>query len=353
MAKQSNTGAAKAAGVNIGFGFTKAVADGGRHLKLASFVREVDKGFGAGRRPVVPRKVHWESREYEVGEGAAMYGTGRVLRSLHREWADSQPYRVLAQTVIDWLAQEGSDWVLTVGLAIDHFRDQDYRRRVEQLWSGTWPSASGQVNVLRAHVVPEPAGAMAALSADPAFRERLAGDTLVIVDIGRLTTNWLFVQRGVPIPSRSGSVDIGMTAVLTRAQNQLARQTMRPQLSDTDVELAYLGVAPILTKDANPQPVAVDQVIRAAANEVWPGIEQAIKPADLRGIDVLAVGGGAKLFAQHMKDSLRTSTVFVPSTDPQMLNAIGLHQIAAADASKSRRAKPHAVEQSSPETHPA
>lgn len=345
MRKGQQTHTVQAAGVNVGFGFAKVVADPNRSLKLASFVREVDRGFGARRRPVVPRKVHWNGKDYEVGEGAALYGTGRVLNALHREWADSIPYRILAQAVVDWLGQEGQQWVLTVGLAIDHFRDQDYRSRVEHLWTGAWATQSGPVQVLRTHVVPEPAGAMAALAADPAYATRFSSDTLVIVDIGRLTTNWLLVQRGVPIPSRSGSVDVGMTAVLKHAQARLSRQTGRPQLTDTDVELAYLGVAPVLTREANPTPVDVTEAIATAASDVWPGIEQAIKPVDLRGIDVIAVGGGARLFAPLLKESLRSSTVYVPDGDPQMLNAVGLHRMAAADNQRNRRQqKPDANE---------
>jgi hypothetical protein len=315
------------AGVNIGFGFVKVAAGQSTdaHLRLASVVREVDRSLAWHRRPTGVVRVRWEGLEYEVGEEAVLYGTGHQLKALHREWVDTLAYQVLAQSVVDWLARRGPDWSVVVGLAFDHFRDEAYRRRVSSFWSREWSSAFGPVRVQGVRVLPETAGAAAALVGNAALHKRLANDTVALLDFGRLTTNWALLQSGVIVPARTGSVDVGMSAVLQRAAADLGRLTERPQLSDVDVELALLGRRQLLTRGDPPQPVDVAPSVEQAAAQVWPRIEQAVRNSlgDNRGIDLLAVGGGAAVFAPHLA-TMRGSRQIQIDGDVQMLNAIGL-----------------------------
>lgn len=310
------------AGINVGFGFVKVATDNGE-FRYASVVRELPQSDPIGA-PTPAQKVKYAGQQFEVGEDAALYGGGIQLKALHRDWATSLAYQVLAQSVVDRLAAEGTQLNLVVGLALDHFKQLAYRRKVQEFWQKSWNTKRGEVNVLRASIVPEPMGAAAVLSADPDYEDLITNSDVLLVDFGRLTTNWMRMRRGRPVPEQSGSVDCSVTAALAKATQKLATSLSRPQLDPVDVEMAWLDRTMLLSRDAPRQPVKVDETIKAAARRVWPSIEQALKNSvDARGMDVIVVGGGARLFHDLLKESLPDSSVVVPSADPQMINCRG------------------------------
>lgn len=337
---ETNTGL-HAAGVNLGFGFVKVVTgySPDSQFRLASVVREADRSLAWHRRTPGVVRARWNGLEYEVGEQAVLHGTGHQLKALHRDWADSLPYQVLAQTVIDWLARRARNWSVVVGLALDHYRDEAYRRRVAAFWAREWTSPSGPVRVARVRVLPETAGAANAILAMPRLRKRLATDTVALLDFGRLTTNWILLQNGTMVPGRSGSLDVGMSAVLARAATDLGRQIGRPQLSDMDIEMALIGKSAVLTRSESADPVDVRPFVLAATGYVWPRIEAAVRSSlgDTRGVDLLAVGGAAGLFRSHV-ETLRDSKLLDLEGDLQMLNAVGLYQGAQSDLARRRNA---------------
>ncbi len=310
------------AGINVGFGFVKVATDNGE-FRYASVVRELPQSDPLGA-PTPAQKVKYAGQQYEVGEDAALYGGGIQLKALHRDWATSLAYQVLAQSVIDRLSAEGTELNVAVGLALDHFRHLPYRRKVQEFWQKTWNTKRGEVSVLRASIVPEPMGAAAVLATDPDYEELITNSDVLLVDFGRLTTNWMRMRRGRPVPEQSGSVDCSVTAALAKATQKLAASLSRPQLDPVDVEMAWLDRTMLLSRDPPRQPVKVDEAIKAGARRVWPSIEQALKNSvDARGMDVIVVGGGAGLFHDLLKESLPDSSVVVPSADPQMINCRG------------------------------
>jgi hypothetical protein len=324
------------AGVNVGLGWTKVVTERGA-LTFASIVRERDEPLFPGQKQTTGWRLQCDGRQFEVGENAALYGTGTTLKPLFRDWGDSLGYRVLATAVVEHLAGFGrGPWEIAVGLAIDHFRDMAYRRRVANLWKRDWTTRLGPISVRRALVLPETMGAAAHMAAHPDFTERVREDRLLILDFGHLTTNWLVLQRGVPQPALSGSVDTGVSAALAAATERLAAAMRRPQLDAVDVEMAWLGRAALLGREQPPQPVDVGPRMRDAAERIWPKIEQAVKNrVDARGLLVMAVGGGAPLFESLLRASLPHSDVYVGvDGETQLLNARGL--LLQAKASRGR-----------------
>lgn len=315
------------AGINLGFGFVKVATDNAE-FRYASVVREFHQSNPLAP-PTAAQKVRFDGQHYEVGEDAALYGGGLQLKALHRDWAGSLAYQVLAQSIIDRLAHEGDQLNLVVGLALDHYKQPAYRRRVQEFWQRTWSTKRGDLSVVRATIVPEPMGAARVLTVDPDYQDVITNGDVLLVDFGRLTTNWLRMRRGHAVPEQSGSVDCSVTAALGKATEKLAQSLSRPQLDPVDVEMAWLDRTMLLTRDPPRRPVNVDEAIRAGARRVWPSIEQALKnSADARGLDVIVVGGGARLFQPLLTESLPESSVCVPPTDTQMLNCRGFLQLA-------------------------
>lgn len=316
------------AGINLGFGFTKVATDLGE-FRYASVVRELAQANPLAA-PTPAQKVRYDGHHFEVGEDAALYGGGLQLKALHRDWATTLAYKVLAQSVVDRLSTDADQLNVVVGLALDHYKQAPYRRRVQAFWQRTWTTRRGDVDVVRATVVPEPMGAARVLTVDPTFHDVITNGDVLLVDFGRLTTNWLRLRRGHPVPEQSGSVDCSVTAALGKATERLSHELSRPQLDPVDVEMAWLDRAMLLTRDQPRRPVNVDDAIRLAARRIWPGIEQALKNAvDTRGLDVIVVGGGARLFQDLLTESLSEASVSVPATDTQMINCRGFLKMAA------------------------
>jgi hypothetical protein len=321
------------AGINLGFGFVKVATDNGE-FRYASVVRERSRADPLSSASPA-QEVKYGGQLYEVGEDAALYGGGIQLKALYRDWANSLAYQVLAQSVIDRLAGEGNQFNVVVGLALDHFKRAVYRQQVQQFWQRTWPTKRGRVNVKQATVVPEPLGSARILSADPDFASIIAHTDALLVDFGRLTTNWMRMHRGNPVPDQSGSVDCSVTAALDEATSKLAAALSRPQLDPVDVEMAWLDKTVILSRDSPRRPVKVGEAIKEGARRVWPSIEQALKNSvDARGMDVIVVGGGAIIFQELLKESLPESKIIVPGGDPQMINCRGFLKLAATQKLK-------------------
>ena len=331
------------AGINLGYGFSKFVLDGHEDsfMSVVTVCRQ-----GIDNRPAIAsiplNMVTVDNTCYEVGQAAALASWHEPQKLIARDWALSTQYRVLSKSIIQRMALMSKQrWRIYTGLAADHHKDAGYRHTVQQLWfgqNGVHHTPFGRVEIEAVKVIPETAGGFMSLMGDMAFRGPLERNAGVIIDVGRMTVNWVPFNLGTMDLSTVGSCDIGMSQVIDDLVKQLRPMT-RLTLNAVEVEAAIMGLSPIRVPKAlqgsiSDEVMPIAERLEAAIDEIWPRIFQQItnQVGNLQGKVVIAIGGGAQLFEKNLKRSFPKSVVMC-APDGQFANARGLYAIAALDAS--------------------
>lgn len=330
------------AGANLGFGFCKLVLDGVEHSYMSALT-QLNQGVEglASRRPIPENVVMGDDGKiYEAGEEAVLSTTDEPLKVLSRDWARSKHYKLLMGAALNRMAMTGKrEWIVVTGLAADHFKDLDYRNEVVRLWKGhhgRHVTRFGDLEILEVQVIPETAGGYLSVVSDAYLGGLVRSNANgVVLDFGRMTVNWLPFRGEQTDGNRFGSVDVGVSAVITEATKMLRAETRQPHLHPLEVEAAMMGMRPI-TKlvtghdgRKEPRTVAMDITVERAAMEVWPRIEQAISNnlGDLRGKLLIGLGGGAKLFGTFLRNAYQESVVEI-APHAQIANAKGMYMLA-------------------------
>lgn len=325
------------AGVNIGFGWTKLATPSQTHL-WPSVVAKYTEALAGGRVADPANLVKVDGVTYEVGQGAVVYG--EPLKALHRDFASTAIYSAMVLATIKRLATEGAQWSVVVGLALNHFKDDQVRAKVKALWLG--PAGDGMhhidgrnIRIQNVNIVPETFGSVGMLLKDNQRSQTWSQSQAVVLDFGRFTTGWCVLRDCKPT-GNTDSVEFGMTNYIRVLTEYLRAQTGVPTLSEEMVESAALGQRELFTKPVNGQRAKLDVApwMKKAADAVWPQFEAKFKTAlgDLRGLDIAVVGGGAYVFGEKIKQAYPESLVYIPD-NAQHLNSLGLLDYAQAAVS--------------------
>lgn len=326
---QSNQfGQIQPAGVNIGFGWTKLCTPSQNHI-WPSVVSKYTDSLAGGRVADQANLVKVDGVTYEVGQGAVVYG--EPLKALHRDFASTAIYSAMVLSTIKRLATEGQQWSVVVGLAINHFKDQQVQAKVKALWLGQQGDGMHHIEGrnIRIHsidIVPETFGSVALLLKDSQRAKVWSQSQAVVLDFGRFTTGWCVLKDCMPT-GQTDSIEFGMTNYIKSLSDYLRKETGIPTLSEEMVESAALGQRKLFTKPVNGQRSTLDIApwMAKAADAVWPQFEARFKTAlgDLRGLDIAVVGGGAHVFGKKIEQAYPESVVYIPE-NAQFINALGL-----------------------------
>ncbi len=153
------------------------------------------------------------------------------------------------------------------------------------------------VEVDNVHVIPQPIGALL----DRAVGEQqghapIKGLTVLVVDPGHYTTDWLLAERFRGIASRSDSISTGVQSFLEMLQqilNQRHGRKPRTLMLGEDLKAGRsVRVAGEVVEDSA---AVIEEAARRVIAPVMGGLKN--KVGNLDDIDlVLLVGGGASLF---------------------------------------------------------
>ena len=206
-------------GLDVGFGYTKAV-DGSKTILYPSIVSpEVDIPFRSGLEDssngLDNLAITLEGETWFVGKLALRQG--QFARStLDRVRTKTLEYRFLFLTALALLAESPFDeFSIVTGLPVD---DYDDRSLIEESLSGrfhiTMAGRDLQLNIRNIMVVPQPYGALMDLifkdtrgNMDERYTEAQVG----IIDIGFKTTDFVMVNKGEFIQKLSGSLKKGIS----------------------------------------------------------------------------------------------------------------------------------------------
>lgn len=304
--------------IDVGYGFTKALADnGGRQVFPSAVIRAQGTGDLAAalgnaahrQRLSVQVKTDLRPREYLVGTAALSAG---AMRTWNTSGSAREDYLLL---VLAALAAVGADGAVDValGLPLSVYLQRDERRALRDRVAGlaAWVSWEGsnarRVTVASVKVLPQAAGAYyAALLGS--HGARLTGQMAGVLDVGYHTTDYMLMIPGdggmsVADEARSSSLDVGMSQAIDTVRAYVSGQTGVPFAPPEGMVESTLSDGAHLTvrgHDLDLRP-AYDTALRDLAGR----IEAEIQRAWGDRIDYLAclllAGGGGAAVAPHLR----------------------------------------------------
>ena len=218
-------------GIDVGYGYTKVVADNGRRTVFPSLVTLAPRG---DLTTIAGRSVRYRLRLVTKGSSTdLLVGNAALLAGAHRDWGDHAADRAgYANLVLAAAAACGAEGAIDVGLGLPlsvYFQKSE-RDSLREAMRGlmAWVSLDGteprRISITDVHVYPQGFGAyVTSLRDNPSITGQAAG----VIDVGFRTTDYLLLQpiegASMPDESRSGSVDAGIGQALNAIRGYIAR----------------------------------------------------------------------------------------------------------------------------------
>lgn len=310
------------AGINMGRGNTKVKTDQGYFQYTSDVNRAADRRFQErlGMDSSGTQLVKHDGMLYEVGEGASLSSAPRERKAIFPKWAGTEPYMVLRQSVLDRLAMEGADWVVTLGVTIKELDDDEYVELVRSLWIGEHETARGKICIHAAHVAAEPSGALFYYGTNVVTLETLRKQNLTVLDFGYFTTLGTTHNRLHPDKDNTFQLDFGVSRVVEHVTEAI-RKDYREDRDVVEIEMAMLGkwTLSIDNHDVDMKPYTERAVQRVGPSIITQMRTKMPRPAS----QMYLVGGGTHLFGELTMQAYADRKVTI-SDKPQQANAYGL-----------------------------
>lgn len=346
--------------IDVGFGQVKLSLRNGHDVTFASFPSMAIPADGSAVRALGTRRrdtfdVPVRGALFEVGRDVSLaQAGGNFGRDVTDEFYKGAIYEALTKGALRYMVEAGDSMidVLVLGLPVNQYNDAKRRDYLRATFEGAVEVGDGKVvHVRRVMVQAQPVGGYAAIdehlnelnaviSATGGALAPLQGGealeelTVLMVDPGEHTLDWLLVQQGAINPRASGAAsDAGRHRVVRAVQDALSAQIGRPlgpsvmsRINDAlrlgqTVKLS--GIAHELTGF---EPVVL-AVIDDSINRMVDGLRDAHEIIDL----IVLVGG----HPQHYRDRLARRFPAIPvfvMPEPMFANVRGFQMIGEAEA---------------------
>ncbi len=270
-----------------------------------------------------------------LGDGTWLVGEGAITQSRFatrredRGWIESAEYYRLMLAAMTEATAGSVEMKVVTGLPVAFYDDKDIlvncflgEHRTQR------EGRRGQtIRVVECRVIPQPFGALLAVSLDDQGRivnREMAEGAVAIIDVGGKTTNLLSVNRLAEIARETASVNVGAWDVVRQVREYLAEVCPELDLRDHEIveaitrrQVKYFG-----------EPVDLTDIVETA---VYPMAEQVIAQATqlwnsgARLDAVLVAGGGAHLLGQYIEQYFRHARVV---DNPVFANVTGYYRFA-------------------------
>ena len=267
-------------------------------LENGNYIIGYDDGYQLGKTAnvVFDNGVHiLESVEPTLKENSLFYdgeffkvGEGRSAITDDKLSDDTARLRTMAGIAMELRREEirNADVVLAVGLPFSNYGGDklkliDYYSQYKVL-DFSYENEEYSVNVVKVIVCPQCYSAIASRLGN------MKGDYL-IVDIGSKTTNVVYVQNGLPVESRSITIEKAMVKWIKEIQHEMKVQTGK--------EIPEHEVMKVALKEDSNLPAAYAELIRGILREKIHSLELELaeRGYDLDYINIIYVGGGARI----------------------------------------------------------
>jgi plasmid segregation protein ParM len=360
-AKQTSpSNAAVVRAIDVGFGLVKlsvGTADGVGFMSFPSMAIPADasavRTLGTRRRDTFDVPV--SGANYEVGRdvGLAQAG-GSFGRDVTDEFYRGAIYEALTKGALRYMAEAGDTRidVLVLGLPVNQYNDSTRRDYLRSHYEGELEIGDGKtIHVGQVIVQAQPMGGYAALddhleelnqviaSTGGALQPLASGEELddlsvLMIDPGEHTLDWLFIQQGSINPRASGAAsDAGRHRVVRSVLDSLVAAIGRPlgpavmpRINDalrTGGTVKLAGVA----HDLNRFEPVIMTVVEDSINRMIDGLRDAHEIVDL----MVIVGGHPERYRDVLTKRFPAIPVFI-MPGSMAANVRGFQMIGEAEA---------------------
>ena len=270
--------------------------DGYQLGKTANYVFDNGVHMIGSMEPTLSEKsLFYDGEYFKVGEGRAAITEDKVSD-------DDARLRIMAAMAMELrgIGIHKADVVLAVGLPFSNYgRDKpkliDYYNRQNRL-EFTYEGKEYSVVIDRVIVCPQCYSAIASRLGN------MKGDYLV-VDIGSKTTDVVYVQNGLPIESKSITIEKAMVKWIKEIQREMKVQTGK--------DIPEHEIMKIALKEDSNLPGAYAELIRGMLREKMHSLELELaeRGYSMEYINLIYVGGGA-LLARDYAGKYRSHTAY-------------------------------------------
>ena len=270
--------------------------DGYQLGKTANYVFDNGVHMIGSMEPTLPEKsLFYDGEYFKVGEGRAAITEDKVSDD------DARLRTMVAMAMeLRGIGIHKAEVVLAVGLPFSNYgRDKmkliDYYNRQNRL-EFTYEGEEYSVVIDKVIVCPQCYSAIASRLGN------MKGDYLV-VDIGSKTTDVVYVQNGLPIESKSITIEKAMVKWIKEIQREMKVQTGK--------DIPEHEVMKIVLKEESNLPRAYAELIRGMLREKMHSLELELaeRGYSMEYINLIYVGGGA-LLARDYAGKYRSHTAY-------------------------------------------
>lgn len=214
--------------LELGFGTTSVtVGNNNGHPEILTFTSSVSPvsqnqtGLAAGLSTRNTVKVKANQNYYEVGPDALVLSSGKNHRVLNNDYILSDQYLALFLGGI-YMCNETTIDLLALGVPVELWGRKD---ELEKLAVGTHHVQGRNIAIKRVWIIPQPLGGLLAHAQSLGQDEynKLLSKTILSIDPGYGTVDWLLSSGLKPNENRSGSCDFGMGTVLNSVLKGVSR----------------------------------------------------------------------------------------------------------------------------------
>lgn len=320
------------AGIDVGFGSTKAIGSNGRIYNFKSIVGEFSPvPFSFGNEPSITDRlaVEYHERRWYVGEAAIKQSKARQTVDKTRT-VETEGILLLA-VGLSLLAEDDSNAKIVIGLPVLHYealRDK-YSALAQTLHKVSFLSADGSQEFRRStqvhdvRVIPQPAGTLfdAILDAKGEICSNLAKSKIGIVDIGYNTLDLAVFDSLEYIGQKSTSFsNSGMFSVYSALAQEIFRgfglEVPTEQIDSIaqTKKIMIAGKNHDIARQFQAASVAAAEQIIARIRNTWP---------DIWAMEKIILTGGGSIVLQQALLPLFERDQAVIAQDPVLSNANG------------------------------
>jgi len=349
--------------IDVGFGLVKLSVRKGRGIDFINFPSMAIPADASAVRTLGTRKrdtfdVPVNGANYEVGRDVGLAQAGGTFgRDVTDEFYRGAIYEALTKGALRYMLEAGDSVidVLVLGLPVNQYNDSKRRDYLRSHYEGEIPVGDGKkVTVRKVLVQAQPMGGYAALDdhlealndvikkTPGALKPLASGEALddlsvLMVDPGEHTLDWLLIQQGTINPRSSGAAsDAGRHRVVRAVLESLVAEVGRPlgpavmpRINDALRSSSPVKLAGVAHDLQHFEPVIMT-VVEDCINRMVDGLRDAHEIIDL----MVVVGGHPERYRDVLAKRFPAIPVFI-MPEPMSANVRGFQMIGEAIAEES------------------
>jgi len=349
--------------IDVGFGLVKLSVRKGNGIDFINFPSMAIPADASAVRTLGTRKrdtfdVPVNGADYEVGRdvGLAQAG-GSFGRDVTDEFYRGSIYEALTKGALRYMLEAGDSVIdmLVLGLPVNQYNDSKRRDYLRSHYEGEIPVGDGKtITVRKVLVQAQPMGGYAALDdhlealndviakTPGALKPLASGEALddlsvLMIDPGEHTLDWLLIQQGSINPRSSGAAsDAGRHRVVRSVLESLVAEVGRPlgpavmpRINDALRSNSPVKLAGVAHDLEHFEPIIMT-VVEDCINRMVDGLRDAHEIIDL----MVLVGGHPERYRDVLAKRFPAIPVFI-MPEPMAANVRGFQMIGEAIAEES------------------